>query len=220
MKSDLIRNQIGSKFFMIMTRTKNQSQDQFTSNFLVGEMSKHSLCCYFWCSPSKAWCKPMIKLKKAPRYMVNCNGIYSCTYTWQKVGLGIFANAKNGSCTKTMRLGLCMVPGFSAPTYLQPKVWTTMKGKRAYPPLYVLKNLTLTNLFFGTCTPLHVFKELTSTKNVLVCCAYYVPRTYYLQVLGWSGFSGLGVVKRVIIDKYMYNPWHIRFSNLETRFKP
>jgi hypothetical protein len=123
----------------------------------------------------------------------------------KKVGSGI-ANAKMCRAQKPLRY----VPGFSAPTCLQPKVWTTMKRQRAYPPLHVFKELTLTNLFFLTYTPLRVFKELTSTKNVfsyLVCCVYYVPRTYYVQVLGSSHFSGLGV-ERVIINKYMYNPWH------------
>lgn len=74
-----------SSFIMIVTYFCSLFRHIFTSNFLVGGMSKHSLR-YFWCSPSKAWCKPMIKLKKAPRF----NGIYSCTYTVTKSWLGYF----------------------------------------------------------------------------------------------------------------------------------
>jgi hypothetical protein len=109
-----------------------------------------------------------------------------------------------------MRLGLCMCPDLVHPQLVSnPKFEQPWKAKGPTHLSHVFKELTLTNLFFPTYTPLHVFKELTSTKNVFflfgLLCGYYVPRMYYVQVLGRSHFSGLGGNNRQV---YMYNRWH------------
>jgi hypothetical protein len=149
----------------------------FTSNFLVGGMSKHLLALLLMFSfqglmQTDDWIK-----KNAPRYMMNRNGIYPCM------------------CSDLVRQ-----------TCLQSKIWTTIRKARAYPPLRVFKELTLTNVF---CLHPHLFMCLKNwpqqriSFSHLVCCAYYVQVLALFRFSGWA-WNWTGNNRQV----YVIYPWH------------